>query len=55
MAASSDEDLDGIIFGSRLPGGQTNVEVLLEQYKLFVEWCLSAASTRTQLKGSRQK
>ena len=37
MAASSDEDLDGIIFGSRLPGGQTNVEVLLEQYKLFVE------------------
>ena len=37
MAASSDEDLDGIIFGSRSCGDQPNVEVLMEQYKLFVE------------------
>lgn len=37
MAASTDNDLDDIIFGSRLSGDQPNVEILLEQYKLFVD------------------
>ncbi len=37
MAASSNADLDGIIFGSRSSSDQANVEILMEQYKLFVE------------------
>ncbi|MCY4011115.1 MAG: hypothetical protein OXG82_00210 [Gammaproteobacteria bacterium] len=37
MAAPSDEELDGIIFGGRSSGDQPGVEVLMEQYRLFVE------------------
>ena len=37
MAAPSDEDLHGIIFGGRSAGDQPGVEVLMEQYKLFAE------------------
>ena len=37
MAAPSDEDLEDIIFGSRSTGDQPNLEILMEQYKLFVE------------------
>ena len=37
MTASSDEDLDRIVFARALSAEQTDVEVLMEQYKLFVE------------------
>ena len=37
MAAPGDEDLEDIIFGSRSTGDQPNLEILMEQYKLFVE------------------
>ena len=37
MAASGEKDLDDIIFDSRVAAGEANLEILLEQYKLFVE------------------
>ena len=37
MAAPGNEDLEDIIFGSRSADHQPNLDVLMEQYKLFVE------------------
>ena len=37
MAAPDKEDIEDIIFGSRATGDQPNLDVLMEQYKLFVE------------------
>ena len=37
MADPRSEDLDDIVFGSRSTSDQPNLEVLMEQYKLFVE------------------
>ena len=37
MAASTDNDLDNIVFGSRSSGDQPDLAVLIEQYKLFVD------------------
>ena len=37
MAAPGNEDLEDVIFGSRASGDQPNLDILMEQYKLFVE------------------
>ncbi|MCY3641484.1 MAG: hypothetical protein OXH37_10760, partial [Gammaproteobacteria bacterium] len=37
MATPDDQNIDDIIFGSESADGQPNLEILMEQYKLFVE------------------
>lgn len=37
MATPDDQNIEDIIFGGESADGQPNLEILMEQYKLFVE------------------
>lgn len=37
MATPDDQNIEDIVFGSESADGQPNLEILMEQYKLFVE------------------